>query len=123
MAGIQRLYASRDNYSQTSLQNHVIQSHSLYNSTHVGNCFSGLCTKCTSYNNNLVITACCSGLNGVVVRRFDCSQNSIYTLVELQRFNLSTYMVTYIHVSWCGGKNWVDQRVPQAYIHDVALLL
>ena len=30
---------------------------------------------------------------------------------------------TYIHVSWCGGESWVDQRVPRAYIHDVALLL
>ena len=27
------------------------------------------------------------------------------------------------YVSWCGGESWVDQRVPRAYIHDVALLL
>ena len=27
------------------------------------------------------------------------------------------------NVSWCGGESWVDQRVPRAYIHDVALLL
>ena len=33
------------------------------------------------------------------------------------------YIHTFIHVSWCGGESWVDQRVPQAYIHDVALLL
>ena len=29
----------------------------------------------------------------------------------------------YMCVSWCGGESWVDQRVPRAYIHDVALLL
>ena len=29
----------------------------------------------------------------------------------------------YTYVSWCGGKSWVDQRVPRVYIHDVALLL
>ena len=28
-----------------------------------------------------------------------------------------------VYVSWCGGESWVDQRVPRAYIHDVALLL
>ena len=27
------------------------------------------------------------------------------------------------YVSWCGGESWVDQRVPRAYIHHVALLL
>ena len=32
-------------------------------------------------------------------------------------------MYIYYYVSWCGGKSWVDQRVPQAYIHHVALLL
>ena len=31
-----------------------INNLSTYN-THVGNCFTGLCTKCTGYNNNLVI--------------------------------------------------------------------
>ena len=39
---------------------------------HVGNCFTGLCTKCTGYN-NLVIAACCSGTSGVAVERFDCT--------------------------------------------------
>ena len=36
--------------------------------------------------------------------------------------HIHTY-ITYINVSWCGGESWVDQRVPRAYIHDVALLL
>ena len=46
----------------------------LYNNTHVGNCFTGLCTKCTGYNNNnLVIAAQNSGTNGaVVVNSLDC---------------------------------------------------
>ena len=34
--------------------------------TYTGNCFTGLCTKCTGYN-NLIITACCSQANVVFV--------------------------------------------------------
>ena len=54
------------------LQSHLIQHHSLCNNTQVGNCLTGLRTKCTGFNNNLVIAACCSGTSGVVVKRFDC---------------------------------------------------
>ena len=64
-----RMYA----YSQISLQSHLILLHSFYNNTHVGNCFTGLCTKCTGYSNSLVIAACCSGTSGVAVERFDCT--------------------------------------------------
>ena len=60
-------------YSRASLQSHLIQHHPLYKNTHFGKCVTGLCTKCTGYNNNLVIAARCSGINGVVVERFDCT--------------------------------------------------
>ena len=34
---------------------------------------------------------------------------------------LYTSWICYIrYVSWCGGESWVDQRVPWAYIHNVA---
>ena len=58
--------------SQTWLESHCLQHQPLYNNTHVGNCFTGLCTKCPGYNNNLVITAHFSGTEGVVVNKFDC---------------------------------------------------
>ena len=33
-----------------------------------------------------------------------------------------THATIEIHVSWCRGESWVDQRILWAYIHDVALL-
>ena len=59
-------------YCQTWLESHCLQHQPLYNNTHVGNCFTDLCTKCPGYNNNLVITAHFSGTKGVVVNKFDC---------------------------------------------------
>ena len=53
-------------YGQISLQSHLIQ-HQFPYTAHVGNCFTGICTKCTGYNNNLVIAACCSGTSGVAI--------------------------------------------------------
>ena len=55
-----------------SLQSHLMQLHPLYSNTNVGNCFTGLCTKCTGYNSNLLIAAQNSGTSSVVVERFDC---------------------------------------------------
>ena len=54
-------------YSQTSLQSHWIQHHSLLNNTHVGNCFTGLCTKCILVTTTwLKQHKTCSGTNGDV---------------------------------------------------------
>ena len=50
--------------------------HSFYNNTHVGNCFTGLCTECTGYHNHLVIAAHCSGTSGVVVKSLTVDCNS-----------------------------------------------
>ena len=47
----------------------------------MGNCFTGLCTDCTGYNNHSVTAACCSGISGVVVKRFDCA----YVCVRMLR--------------------------------------
>ena len=72
-------------YSQTSLQSHLIQHHSLFTTkyVHVRNCFTGLCTKCTGYNSNLVIAVQNSGTNGVVVNRFDCISTYICTWYQV----------------------------------------
>ena len=59
-------------YSQNWLESHCLQYQPLYNNTHGRNGFNGLCTKCPGYNNNLVITAHCSGTEVVVVNKFDC---------------------------------------------------
>ena len=45
--------------------------------------------------------------------------------LERSTVYLHTYVCTYVcmYVCMChgaGGESWVDQRVPQAYIHDVA---
>ena len=42
-----------------------------HNNTYMGNCFTGLCTKCTCYNNNLLIAAQNSGTSGVAVNSFN----------------------------------------------------
>ena len=39
------------------------------------------------------------------------------------RYRQDTDKIQTRYVSWCGGESWVDQRVPRAHIHDVALLL
>ena len=62
-------------YCQISLQSHLIQHPTLYNNTHVGNRFTVLCTQRTDNSNNLVIAACCSRTNGVVVKRCACSSS------------------------------------------------
>ena len=48
-----------------------------------------------------------------------CMHASVCTSVSCMYVSVCTS----VYVSWCGGKSWVDQRVPRAYIHDVALLL
>ena len=70
-------------YSQTWLESHCLQHQTLYNNTHGRNGFSGLCTKCPGYNNNLVITAHFSGTKGVVVNKFDCMCLLYHTLVHI----------------------------------------
>ena len=50
-----------------------MQHYSLYNNTHTYWELFVLCTKCTGYNSNLVIAACCRGTSGVVVKRLACT--------------------------------------------------
>ena len=51
-----------------------------------------------------------------------------YLTVITDNYNLHIHMYVYMrmhvctYVSWCGGESWVDQRISQTYIHDVALL-
>ena len=70
-------------YSQISLQSDAIRQ-CLYNNTHAGNYFTGLCTECAGYNNNLVIAAQNSGTNGVVVKSFDCNQHCPYVSTKMK---------------------------------------
>ena len=47
----------------------------------------------------------------------------VCTYIRTVRTGWYNYVCTYVYVSWRGGESWVDQRVPRAYIRDVALLL
>ena len=52
---------------QSNLVRKSLINLALYNNAQGRNGFSGLCTKCPGYNNNLVITTHFSGTKGVVV--------------------------------------------------------
>ena len=66
-----------------SLQSHLIEHHSFYNNTHVGNCFTGLCAKCNGYNNNLVIATQIRGTNGVAETVRTASYLLLYFIIRL----------------------------------------
>ena len=106
-------------YSQTWLESHCLQHQPLYNNTHGRNGFSGLCTKCPGYNNNLVITAHYSGTKGVVVNKFDCTYIWVPTLLLQVHFrDIATIVSPYLGCCQKGKKSMISlfEANPQIYL-------
>ena len=67
------VHAKKENLYTPTVRSNVFaksQHHSPYNHTHVGNCFTGLCTKYSGCNKNFVVAAPKVKLTSGAVKRF-----------------------------------------------------